>query len=154
MTDKDIKPDEAQVALNSIEEMQRAGFGRASPPRWFGVGLSIIVAIGFALYAMEDPGNTPALFLVLGMVLFIGASREKIGAFGKELPDTKTGMWALAGICLFLLALFFGGIVIRRAYDIAWVPLVTGSIAGATIFLLGESERRYYRMRAAGSIRQ
>jgi hypothetical protein len=154
MTENDLKPDEAQVALDSIEEMQRAGFGRATPPRWFGIGLSLIVATGFALYAMEDPGNTPALFIVLGMVLFIGVSREKIGAFGKELPGTKTGMWVLAGICLFLLALFFGGIAIRRAYDLAWVPLVTGLIAGATIFLLGESERRYYRMRAAGSIRR
>jgi hypothetical protein len=154
VTDKNIKPDEAQVALNSVEEMQRAGFGRASPPRWFGVGLSIIVAIGFALYALEDPGNTPALFLILGLILFVAVSREKIATSGRELPATKTGLWALAGICLFLLALFFGGIVIRQAYDLAWVPLITGSIAGATIFFLAESERRYYRIRAAGSNRR
>jgi hypothetical protein len=116
--------------------------------------MALIVAIGFALYAMKDPGNTPPLFIILGLVLLIGASREKAGVLGKELPDTKIGIWALAGICLFLLVLFFGGIVIRRAYDIAWVPLVTGSIAGATIFLLGESERRYYQVKAAGSIRR
>ena len=152
MTDQNVKPDEAQAALDSIEEMQRAGFGRASPPRWFSVGLSIIVAIGFALYAMEDPGNTPVLFLVLGTALFIGASRARIGVLGKELPDTSTGVWALAGICLLLLVLFFGGIYVRRAYDIAWIPLATGFIAGATIFVLGESERRHNRMRASGGL--
>jgi di/tricarboxylate transporter len=93
------------------------------------------------------------LFIVLGLALFIAAGREKIGASGKELPDTKTGIWALLGIGVFLLALFFGGIIVRRAYDIAWVPLVTGFIAGAAIFLLSESERRYYQLKASGSIR-
>jgi hypothetical protein len=150
MTNQNLKSDEAQVALDSIEKMKSAGFRRALPPRWYGAGLSLIVAIGFALYAMEDPGNTPALFIVLGVALFVGFSREKIGVFGRELPDTTTGMLALAGVCVFLFALFFGGIVVRRAYDIAWVPLVTGFVAGATIFILSESERRYYLMRAAG----
>jgi len=153
MTTQNLKPDEAQVALDAIEEKQRAAFRHAVPPRWYGAGLALIVGIGFALYAMEEPGNTPGLFIVLGLALFIGASREKLGVFGKELPDTKTGMWALAGVCVFLLALFFGGIMARRAYDIAWVPLVTGFVAGTTIFLLSESARRYYLSRAAGSSR-
>jgi len=144
MVDKNIKSDEAQDALDSIEKMKNSGFRRAAPPRWYAVGMSVIVAIGFALYALESPGNTPALFVVLGIALFVGFSREKLGAFGKELPDTKVGVWALAGICAFLFALFFGGIFIRRAYDISWVPLVTGLIAGITIYLLSESERRYY----------
>ncbi len=148
MTDRNLKSHEAQDALDSIESMNRAGFRRAVPPRWYGIGLSLIIAIGFALFALEDPGNTPALFIVLGMVLFIGASRERIGAFGRDLPDTKTGMWAFVGVCVFLLALFFGGIIVRRAYDIAWVPLLTGFVAGTTVFLLSESERRYYLMRA------
>ena len=152
MTDQELKSEEAKVALDSVDEMQRAGFGRASPPRWYGIGISLIVATGFALYALEDPGDSPALFMVLGMVLFIGASRQKMAVLGKELPDTRTGMWALAGVSTFLLALFFGGIVVRRAYDIAWVPLLTGVIAGATIYFLSESERRYYRSKAAASI--
>ncbi|MEQ8207898.1 MAG: hypothetical protein RIA65_17105 [Woeseia sp.] len=153
MSSQNLKPDEAQVSLASIEAMQRAGFGRAAPPRWYGAGLSLIVAIGFALYAMEDPGNGPGLFLILAMALFIGASREKISAIGKEMPDSKAGVWALAGIVVFLLTLFFGGIVIRRAYDIAWVPLLTGFIAGATIFVLSESERRDYQMKKTAELR-
>lgn len=152
MTDQKLKPGEAEVALDSVDKMQRAGFGHASPPRWFGIGIALIVATGFALYALEDPGNSPALFMTLGMVLFIGASRQKMAVLGKNLPDTRTGMWALAGVSAFLLALFFGGIVIRRAFDIAWVPLLTGAIAGTTIYLLSESERRYNQSKAAGGI--
>lgn len=148
MTGKNIKSDEAQDALDSVGKLTSSGFRRAIPPRWYGVGISLIVAIGFALYALEDAGNTPALFIVLGIALFVGFSRERINVFGKELPDTKTGIWALAGICVFLFSLFFGGIFVRRAYDIAWVPLVTGLIAGITIYLLSESERRFYLRKA------
>ncbi|MCH8248083.1 MAG: hypothetical protein IH913_00610 [Proteobacteria bacterium] len=153
MTGENIKSDEAQDALDSVEKMTRSGFRRAIPPRWFGIGISLIVAIGFALYALEDPGSFPGLFIALGIALFVGFSRERIGVFGKELPDTKAGVWAMAGICAFLIALFFGGIIVRRAYDIAWVPLVTGLIAGITIFLLSESERRFYFKKAGDGTR-
>lgn len=149
MTDQELKPDEARAALDTIAEKQRASFRRAVLPRWYSAGLALIVAVGFSLYALEQPGNTPALFIVLGLALFIGASRNRIAAYGKELPDTRIGALALLAVCVFLLALFFGGIIARRAYDIAWLPVLTGCIAGATIFLLGESERRYNLMRSA-----
>ena len=148
MTGKNIKSDEAKDALNSVEKAKRSGFRRAIPPRWYSLGISLIVAVGFALYGLEDPGNFPALFIVLGIALFVGFSRERIDVFAKELPDTKAGILAMVGICAFLFALFFGGIIVRRAYNIAWVPVVTGLIAGITIFLLSESERRFYLKKA------
>ena len=148
MADQNIQPDEAKDALDSVDKMQRAGWRRAVPPRWYGAGISLIVAIGFSLYALEDPGSFPGLFISLGIAIFVSISRAKIRVSGKELPDTKTGIWALAGVCVFLLALFFGGIFVRRTFDLAWVPLLTGLIAGVTIFLLNESERRYYIAKA------
>jgi len=153
MTDNNVKPDEAQDALDSVEKLTTSGFRRAMPPRWYGVGISLIVAVGFALYALDDPGNSPALFLVLGIALFVGFSRERINVFGKELPNTTVGIWAIVGICAFLLTLFFGGIIVRRAYDIAWAPLVTGLVAGITIFLLSESERRFYLKKSDDGVR-
>jgi hypothetical protein len=149
MKDQDhVGSDEAQGALDSVEKMQSAGFRRALPARWYGFGISLSVAVGFALYAQNDPGSFPGVFIAVGIALFVGISREKNGgAVGKELPDTRSGKWALAGICVFLVALFFGGIFIRRSYDLFWVPLVTGFIAGVTIFLLSHSERRYYLAR-------
>ena len=149
MTDQDLKPDEAQAALDAIAEKQRAGFRHAAMPRWYSAGLAVIVAVGFSLYALEQPGNMPALFIVLGLALFIGASRNRIAVSGKELPDTGIGVLALVAVGALLLALFFGGIMARRAYDIAWLPVLTGCIAGATIFLLGESDRRYNLKRSA-----
>jgi hypothetical protein len=46
---------------------------------------------------------------------------------------------------LFLVTLFFGGIYVRRAFDLAWVPIVTGVVAGSALLLLSEHERRSVR---------
>ncbi len=143
--DNPIKSDEAQEALNTIEKMSAAGRKRGAAPRWYGIGIALIVTVGFALYAQQDPGNFPGLFIALGVALFGASSRDKIGAMGRAVPDTKAAIWALIGVSVFLCALFFGGIYFRRAYDLAWIPVATGLIAGMTIFLLSENERRHYR---------
>jgi hypothetical protein len=139
-----IRANEAQDALHTIEDMHAAGRKRATPPRWYGIGISLIVAVGFALYAQKDPGSIPGLVIALGTALFVASSRDKTGALGKAIPDTRSGIWALVAVTAFLLTLFFGGIYVRRAFDLAWVPIVTGLIAGVTIFFLSVSERRYY----------
>ena len=145
MTDNDsIRTDEAQDALHTIEDMHAAGRKRAAPPHWYGIGISLIVATGFALYAQKDPGSIPGLVIALGTALLIASSRDKAGAIGKAVPDTRSGIWVLVAVTAFLLTLFFGGIYVRRAFDLAWVPIATGLIAGITIFLLSVSERRYY----------
>ena len=139
-----IRADEAQDALHTIEDMHTAGRKRAAPPHWYGIGISLIVATGFALYAQKDPGSIPGLVIALGTALLVVSSRDKAGAIGKTIPDTRSGIWALVAVAAFLLTLFFGGIYVRRAFDLAWVPIATGLIAGITIFLLSVSERRYY----------
>jgi hypothetical protein len=142
--DKSVGPDQAQEALNSIEKMNVAGRRRGAAPRWYGIGISIIITVGFALYAEQDPGNLPGLFIALGIVLFGASSRDKIGAMGRAIPDTRSAMWGLIGVSALLIVLFFGGIYFRRAYDLSWIPVATGLIAGTIIFLLSESERRRY----------
>lgn len=97
MKTQTLKPDEAQVSLDSIDVAQRAGFGRTAPPRWYGVGLSLIVANGFTLYALEQPGNAPGLSLVLAMAIVVGPSRETMSAIGKVIPESRDGVWSLAG---------------------------------------------------------
>ena len=143
MTGPRISPDEARNSLDKVERMKRSGFRRAVKPRWFGFGLSLVVGIGFALYALEDPGNLPGLVICLGVVIFISLGRTAMGVSGKTLPSTSRGVLALVVLIAFLLVLFFGGIYVRRAYDLAWVPVVTGLIASLTLFLISESERRY-----------
>ena len=140
-----IRSDEAQDALNTVEKMSAAGRKRGVAPRWYGAGIASIVTVGFALYAQQDPGSFPGLFIALGVALFAASSRNKIGAIARAVPDTRPAVWGLIGVSVFLLVLFFGGIYFRRLYDLAWIPVVTGLIAGMTIFLLSESERRHYR---------
>ncbi len=143
--DNSLRPDEAQDALNVVDRMRAAGRKRAVAPRWYGIGIALIVTVGFALYAQQDPGDFPGLFIALGVALFVASSRDKIGALGRAVPDTKPAVWGLIGVSVFLVVLFFGGIYFRRAYDLAWIPVATGLIAGMTIFLLSENERRHYR---------
>lgn len=146
MTDNNsIRRDEAQDALNSIERMNAAGRKRGTAPRWYGIGIALIVIVGFALYAQQDPGNFPGLFLALGVALFVTSSRDKIGAMARAVPETKSAIWGIIVVSAFLIALFFGGIYFRRAYDLAWIPVATGLIAGMIIFLLSERERRHHR---------
>lgn len=137
---KPIGADEAQESLKVIEKMRDASLKRAAPPRWYSLGIASIVAIGFALYAQQDPGDFPGLFIALGVALFVAYSRNKMGAIGKAIPDSRTGIWALLGVSVFLLVLFFGGIYLRRAFDLAWIPIVTGLIAGATIYFIAEHD--------------
>lgn len=141
-TNDPIQADEAQAALDSVEKMGEAGLRRAVPPRLFDIGMPIIVAVGFGLYAQEDPGGRPGLVILLGTALFMASSREKTGVLSKAGPATKRGTAAFAVLIAFVLTLFFGGITIRRTYDLAWVPVVTGLVAGLTLFLLNQSERR------------
>ncbi len=141
--DNSIKPEEARDALDTIQAMDAAGRKRGIAPRWYGIGIALIVTVGFALYAQQDPGNFPGLFIALGVALFGAASRDKIGAMSRAVPDTRPAMWGLIGVSIFLGVLFFGGIYFRRAYNLAWIPVVTGLIAGMTILLLSESERRH-----------
>lgn len=137
-----VKANEARDALKTAENMRSAGRKRAIPQRWFGAGMAAVVAVGFALYAQKDPGSIPGLVIALGTALFVTANRQKSGAVGRAIPETNSGIWALLALCLFLMTLFFGGIYVRRAFDLAWVPVVTGAIAGITLLILSENERR------------
>ncbi len=143
MSKTDISTDEAQVALDLTEKMQSAGYRHASPPRWLGAAVAASVASLFALYAMADPYPYIALPIIF-VAIIVATARSNQSAYAKQFPVSKTGWYALAGIGIFLVLLFFGGIYIKRAYDLTWVPLVTGLIAGGAIFLLSESERRHY----------
>ena len=55
-----IETGEAQAALDTVEKMRGAGLRRAIPTRWYGIGIPAIVAVGFGLYAQEDPGKGAA----------------------------------------------------------------------------------------------
>ena len=142
-----VSPDEAQEALESIVKIERAGWRRAVPDRWFGAGVAVLIASLFALYALEDP-YPYIVFPIVGLAVFITTVREKSGAYGRDFPRTTANLWAIVLFVVVLLVVFFGSIVIRRTYDAAWVPLVAGLAVGLMVFLASENERRAYLRKA------
>ena len=137
-----IPAEEARDALDTIDAVQSASKKRAATPLWYGIGIALITTIGFSLYAQEDPGDFPGLFIILGTVLLVGYFNDKTGVNAKASPNSAIGVLVFVGIVTFLLVLFFGGIYVRRAFDLPWGPVVTGITAGATILWLCASERR------------
>ena len=138
-----VSPGEAQEALGSVVRMERAGWQRAVPDRWFGAGVAVLIASLYSLYALEDP-YPYIVFPIIGLAVFITAARDKSGAYGREFPSAKANAWAMVLFVVVMLIVFFGSIVIRRTYDAAWVPLVAGLLVGLMVFLASESERRAY----------
>jgi len=145
---ENLTSDEANDALDSIRTMESAGYRRAVPRRWFGVGLALLIACLYALYALEDP-YPYIVFPIIGMGVLIAASREKLGAYGRDFPDNKASKWALGTFIAVMVAVFFGMIFVRRAYDLAWVPIVVGLLVGLVVFLASEHERRSYLAKAS-----
>ena len=141
-----VTPDEAKQALESVVKMESAGWRRAVPDRWFGAGVAVLIASMFALYALEDP-YPYIVFPIIGLALFITTAREKSGAYGRDAPASTANVWAIVSAIIILLIVFFGSIVIRRAYDAAWVPLVAGLLVGLMVFLTSESARRAHLAR-------
>jgi len=138
---ENLTPGEARDALESAAKMEGAGWRRAVPERWFGVGIATLIGSLFAIYALEDP-YPYIVFPIIGIAVLIAASRETVGAYGRDFPDTKANKWALLLFMVVLLVVFFGSIVIRRTYDAAWVSVVAGMLVGLIVFLASEHERR------------
>ena len=140
-----VRPDEAQDALDSIVKMEESGWRHAVPDRWFGAGVALLIGSMFAIYALQDP-YPYIVFPILGLALFITAARDKSGAYGRDFPSTST-LWPKLLVIAVLIIVFFGSIYIRRAFDAAWVPLVVGLLIGLMVFMASEGERRAYLAR-------
>ena len=139
--------EEASEALEIVSNMQRAGNRRAVPRRWFGAAVASLIACLFALYALRDP-YPYIVFPILGFAILITASRETAGAYGRDFSGSKASILTLTVFAIAMVSLFFGAIYIRRAYDLSWVSLAAGLIAGLVVFGLSEAERRSYLTRA------
>lgn len=145
--ENNIDKKEAREAISSVTKMHVAGLRRSNSPRWFGLGISLLSGSIFAIYALDNPYSLLPV-IIIGLGLFIALGREKMGVFKEDFPTSKKQFLALAIFVGVLLVLFFGGIVIRRSFDLSWVPIITGFIAGAMIYLAHENARRNVRKEA------
>ncbi len=142
---------EAQDALNAAKQMEASGWRRATPKKHVGAGVGALIGSMFAIYALPNP-SAYIVFPILGLAIFIAATREKSGVQGRALPQEATqkkknvffGALALAS----LVALFFATIFIRRAYDLVWVPLLVGALVAIAVYVISQKERRAYIAKA------
>lgn len=142
-----ISPKQAQDAIDTVADVQKASWQRATPTRWYGAGIALLITCLFALYALQDP-YPYILAPILGLAVFIATSREKSGIYARSQLTSKKNIAAFAVFIAFMLSLFFGAILIRRTFDMAWVPVAAGVLAGLIIFVGNESARRAFRVKA------
>lgn len=142
-----IKPDEAKDALENIRTMESAGNRRAVPKRWFGASVAVLVGSLFALYALEDP-YPYIVFPIIGIGMLFPIMRERAGAYGRDIPASEGKKWVLFVVIAVMGSVFFATVYARRAYDLAWLPVVVGLIVGVLILMISESERRAYLAKA------
>lgn len=142
-----LSAQEAQAAVDAVTDMQKASWRRAVPSRRYGVGIALLIASLFALYALNDP-YPYILVPILGLAIFIATSKEKSGIYAQSQLTSKKNIAAFAVVIAFMLALFFGAIMVRRTYDMAWVPIIAGILAGLIIFAGNESARSAFQAKA------
>ena len=121
---------------------------RGAPPRWFGAVMALLIGGLVATPALVNAEELiskelATLFLILGFAMVMGRQREQAGAWLQESPGGTLGRTlTLALVGGVGLALYGGGLVLRDVADLWWGPVATGIVAGVSVFLLAEQERR------------
>lgn len=132
---------EAREALATVSRMQSAGRRLAAPSRWFGAGVAILIAGLFGLYALDDP--YPYVVLpICGLGVLAVAARARNGAALYDLPAIKASLPVFGLAMAALVLAFLGTVFARRAFDLAWLPIVVGLALGLVVVLLNEDARR------------
>lgn len=111
---------------------------QAVPSRWLGIGAGLMIALLFALYALDDP-YPYIVFPIVGLGVVFAAAR---GTRKPDIPAAKVNFGALVPVTTVMLFVFFGSIIARRIYDIPWLPIAAGLLVGLVVFLLNEHARR------------
>lgn len=137
-----VTPEDAQDALKSITETERAGLRQTRPPFWYGVVVAFING-GFVAAAASGATEMIAV-MAAALVGATAAKRRTMGAHPKDTPKGAKSFAALAGLIVFALSLLVGAKTLRDLYGFDWAPLAGGAIMTVTVFLLFLSERRFY----------
>jgi len=120
----DLTPEAARDALESVEQMKRAGGQRGEWPAWFFIMetvylAGVITAAGVAAIHREMSIVIIAVFLCLPGIWFRSKLLKRRGAFLR--PN-----WIDAGILLLLVALQIGSVAVGLWYDVDWLAWAAG----------------------------
>jgi hypothetical protein len=146
---KQIKPKEAQEALDSIKKMEHAGLKRVLPtPRWLGAILGTLIGTQIALLGAEIRSyNTILIVLIVIMAIAIINKNQSAGIKERIILSKRTIIICL--ICI--IPLYFIAIVssqyLNNYLDYHWAPFVIGAFATVSIWSLFRSEHRSFMRR-------
>lgn len=140
-----MTPEDAQGALNAVQEMERAGWRRAVPPRWISASYAIIVGGSCATFAIEHlqyKGFSYFLLWGLAYVILGGIAVKSGGAEEREFHPPKSRRFSYWSSTLGMLFVGFGSIYLRYELDAGWIAAIGGLINGIWLYLYYETERR------------
>jgi len=139
---ENISSEDAQQALNVVMKMERASLQQSLPPIWFGIAMAF--TIGVLVFTIAAALRDYYVFPIIAIPLILAIRAKKTQALPKTPPLGMKGIITMFSLIIILLALIAGGRLLMEIYQITWAPIIAGSIAAITIYLLSISERNHY----------
>ena len=137
---------DAQQALDSIQQMEKAAYRLATPPSWFGVTLALLTG-SLVTFAVADMRQLQVLS-ILGIGIVIAYQSQKSGVSLNTFP-VKLVVIAM----ILLVPLYFGMIIIGQLMTTALGQTLAAMFAGiifSTVFYsLSLIERRLHLNKTA-----
>jgi hypothetical protein len=127
---KQIKPKEAQEALESIKKMEHAGLKRILPtPKWLGAILGLLIGVQIALLGAEiRTYNTILIVLILIMAIAIISKSQSEGVTERILFSKRTVIISLICIIPLYFLAIISGQYLNNHFDYYWAPFAIGSL--------------------------
>lgn len=149
-----LPSEEARQALESVDTMQRAGWRRAAPPRWFSIFNACFIAFIVGAFALPEHsvhvfGNLP--IATRDIIIFVGGMayaaviwrhRTTCEACIREFTAYKGAWLPLASFLLGFTVLVCASFVFNHFFNLAWVSVLAALAAGAWTFAIFEWERK------------
>jgi hypothetical protein len=147
--ENDIKPEEAQKALDSITKMEQAGLKRVLPtPWWLGAFLGALIGTQIALLGAEiRTYNTILIVLIVIMSIAIINKNQSAGVTERILLSKRTIIIGLICIIPLYFLAIISGQYLNYHYDYYWAPFVIGAFVTISIWILVVSAHRSYMNR-------
>ena len=140
-TKNQTQTEDAQQALNSIQQMEKAAYHRATPPSWFGITIALLTGSLVTLAVADMRQLQVLIILCIGWV--ISYQSQKSGVSIKTFP-IKTLLITLILLVPLYFAMIIIGQLILPAVGQVLAAMFAGIIFASVVYSLSVVERRIY----------
>lgn len=148
-----LTPYEARDALKTADTMERAGWKRAAPGRWFSVVNALFISFIVALFALPDtripvlglPIAVRDMFIVFGgsaYGVFIWRYHSRLGAYARAFSSYKGAWLPTTSFMLGFVVLIVLSFIFNTFLNMAWVSILAAILAGCWTYAVFEWERQ------------